>query len=30
MKKFRSHFETSEWPLVLLTLFIAVMINQLV
>jgi hypothetical protein len=30
MKKHRSHFEISEWPLVILTLFIAVMVNQLI
>jgi len=30
MKKLRSHFEVSEWPLVLLTLFIAIVVSQLV
>ena len=30
MQKIRSHFEISEWPLVILTLFIVVMINNLV
>ena len=30
MKKLRNHFEVSEWPLVLLTLLIALMLNQLV
>ena len=30
MKKLRSHFEVSEWPLVLLTLFIALLLNQLI
>ena len=29
MKKLRSHFEVSEWPLVILTLFIAIMVAQL-
>jgi hypothetical protein len=30
MKKLKSHFEVSEWPLVILTLLIVVLINQLV
>jgi len=30
MKKLRNHFEISEWPLVVLTLFIAIMVNQLI
>ncbi len=30
MKKLRSHFEVSEWPLVVLTLLIAILINQLI
>jgi hypothetical protein len=30
MKKLRSHFEVSEWPLVVLTLLIAIMLNQLI
>ena len=30
MKKLKSHFEVSEWPLVMLTLFIAIMVTQLV
>lgn len=29
MKKLKSHFEVSEWPLVILTLLIVVLINQL-
>ena len=29
MKKLRSHFEVNEWPLVILTLFIAIMVTQL-
>jgi hypothetical protein len=29
MKKLRSHFEISEWPLVVLTLFIVAVVNQL-
>ena len=30
MNKLRSHFQVSEWPLVLLTLFIAIVLNQLI
>ena len=30
MKRLRSHFAVSEWPLVILTLMIVVLINQLV
>ncbi len=30
MDKVRSHFVVSEWPLVVLTLFIAILVNQLV
>jgi hypothetical protein len=29
MKKIKSHFEVSEWPLVILTLFIVTMVSQL-
>jgi len=29
MKRIRHHFEVSEWPLVLLTLFIAILVAQL-
>lgn len=29
MKRIRSHFEISEWPLVILTLFIVAMVSQL-
>lgn len=29
MRKIRRHFEVSEWPLVILTLFIAAMLSQL-
>ena len=29
MKKLKSHFEVTEWPLVVLTLFIALMVSQL-
>jgi hypothetical protein len=29
MKKLRSHFEISEWPLVILTLFIVTVVSQL-
>jgi hypothetical protein len=30
MKKVKSHFEVSEWPLVLLTLLIVTLLNQLI
>ena len=30
MKKLKSHFEVSEWPLVLLTLLIVTLVNQLI
>jgi hypothetical protein len=30
MKKIKSHFEVSEWPLVVLTLLITLMLNQLI
>jgi len=30
MKKLKNHFEVSEWPLVLLTLLIAILLNQLI
>jgi len=29
MKKVKSHFEVSEWPLVILTLFIVAVVSQL-
>jgi hypothetical protein len=29
MKKVKSHFEVSEWPLVVLTLLIVAMVSQL-
>jgi hypothetical protein len=29
MKKLKSHFEISEWPLVILTLFIVALVSQL-
>jgi len=30
MKKLKTHFEVSEWPLVVLTLLIAILLNQLI
>ncbi len=30
MKKVKYHFEVSEWPLIVLTLFIAILITELV
>jgi hypothetical protein len=30
MSKLRSHFQVSEWPLVVLTLFIAVVVTGLI
>lgn len=30
MRKLKSHFEVSEWPLVILALFITILLSQLI